>query len=88
MCWVYAYAAVTGLQAMSGKFVALGKAPVEISPPDDAASQDPDPPNLITAGTAAAPVAQPVSTPVAGPPRPQPRPPSFLGQRSGGWLKR
>lgn len=35
VCWVYAYVAVTGLQAMSGKAVALGKAAAEI-PPDSA----------------------------------------------------
>ena len=40
VCWVYAYAAVTGLQAASGRAVALGRAPAEVEPEPSEASED------------------------------------------------
>ena len=64
VCWVYAYVAVTGLQAMSGKAVALGKAPAEI-PPEPAETTDDTP---IAAETVpAAPQVTPAPAIPAGP---------------------
>ncbi|MGI3900534.1 MAG: terminase gpA endonuclease subunit [Janthinobacterium lividum] len=90
VCWVYAYAAVTGLQAMSGRFVAMGRAPVEAEPLAETASAPAPTPDLVAAGAPSTAPQSPAPTPAPAPqpPRPQPRTNGFLGQRSGGWLKR
>ncbi len=87
VCWVYAYAAVTGLQALSGRFVAMGKAPPE-PPAEPAAEPVPVVPDLVAAGAPPAPIISAAPAPAPQPPRPQPRQGSFLGQRSGSWLRR
>lgn len=40
VCWVYAYVAVTGLQALSRRFVAMGRAPEEDHEPATVDAQD------------------------------------------------
>ena len=67
VCWVYAYVAVTGLQAASGRAVALGRAPAEIEPdPAEAVAVEP--------AEASAPV------PLALAPVEQPRGPQIIRQ--------
>jgi phage terminase large subunit GpA-like protein len=43
VCFVYAYAAVCGLQSMSGRYVAMGKTPQEHAPTDDVIQPQPSP---------------------------------------------
>ncbi len=80
VCWVYAYAAVTGLQALSGRFVAMGRAPD--AEPEADATQD------ASATDAAAPSTEEPETVLPAPKPPQPRapqPPAPKKRRSS-WL--
>lgn len=86
VCFVYAYVAVCGLQAMSGRYVALGKLP-EVQEGPDRAMEGDEPAEVATpAASAPAAAAAPRAVVVQRADTPKARAPEPVRKRQSKWL--